>query len=65
MLTTLALLFAAPQSCADIREQCRACTESSAKQHCSNIGIACQPVVRICRARNGAAVPSRPRAKVR
>ena len=55
MLMAFALLFAASQACTDVRQQCRACTVRVGKQICSNIGIACQPLVRVCRPESAAA----------
>lgn len=49
MLMIVALMLAAPQNCTVVKQQCRACTSSNGKQLCSNIGIACQPSIRICR----------------
>jgi hypothetical protein len=49
MLITLALMLAAPQGCTEVKQQCRACASSDGKQRCSNIGIACQPSLRVCR----------------
>lgn len=47
MLATLAL--ASPQTCTDVKRECRACKIIKGKQRCSNIGIACQPSIRVCR----------------
>jgi hypothetical protein len=49
MVLMLALLLAAPQECVDTRRECRACTTTDGKQRCSNPGIACQPLTRLCR----------------
>lgn len=49
MLTTFLLILSASQGCTDVKQQCRACTKASGKEQCSNIGIACQPALRICR----------------
>ncbi|MBM7406744.1 MULTISPECIES: hypothetical protein [Sphingomonas] len=50
MLAVALALLASPQSCVEVQQQCRACTTVAGRQQCSNIGIACQPVRRICRA---------------
>lgn len=47
----LALTAAAPPGCTDVRQECRACTTRDGKRVCSNIGIACQPSIRICHAK--------------
>lgn len=52
MLTTFLLILSASQGCTDVRQQCRACTTERGKDQCSNIGIACQPSRRICRAKD-------------
>jgi hypothetical protein len=49
MLAVVLALLAGPQSCTEVQQQCRACTIVAGRQQCSNIGIACQPVKRICR----------------
>ena len=57
MLTILALALApipAPsRACADVKRECRTCTASNGKRRCSTAGIACQPSIRICRAKRG------------
>lgn len=60
MLITLALLFAGPQSCTETRQECRACPTVGGKRRCSNIGIACQPSVRVCLPRSKPAPKRRP-----
>jgi hypothetical protein len=50
MLAVALAFLAGPQSCTEVQQQCRACTVAAGRQQCSNIGIACQPVKRICRA---------------
>ena len=50
MLMTIVLSLAAPQTCVDVKQQCRACTTIGGKPVCSTPGIACQPLQRICRA---------------
>ncbi|RXZ35021.1 hypothetical protein EO081_05065 [Sphingomonas desiccabilis] len=50
MLAVVLALLAGPQSCIEVQQQCRACATGAGRQQCSNIGIACQPVRRICRA---------------
>ncbi len=62
MLATLALLLVSPQRCTDIKRECRACTAASGKQRCSNIGIACQPVARLCHPKDAKTPVGRPRA---
>ncbi len=32
MLLTLVMLFAAPEGCVDVKQQCRVCTSSDSKQ---------------------------------
>lgn len=59
MFLTLSLLLAAPQGCIDEKQECRACTTTKGKQHCSNPGIACQPLVRICRPKHDMAAAER------
>jgi hypothetical protein len=49
MFLTFTLLLAAPPGCIDTKRECRACTITDGKQRCSNPGIACQPLARICR----------------
>jgi len=49
MLMTFALLVAGAQNCSEVKQQCRTCVLSNGKQQCSNIGIACQPSLRLCR----------------
>ena len=44
----LALKVTAPQGCTDVKNECRVCTTRDGKRVCSNIGIACQPSIRIC-----------------
>ena len=61
MLTILALMLASPQVCADVKRQCRACTVSKGEKRCSNIGIACQPSIRVCRHKDGVGSSDRPR----
>jgi len=61
MFLTLALLLAAPQGCVDTKRECRACTMTDGKQRCSNPGIACQPLTRICRPKNDMAAAERPK----
>lgn len=65
MLVALALLLASTQACEDIRKECRICPASGDKSRCSNIGIACQPSIRICRRSNGAIPPDRPKTMKR
>jgi len=48
MLTLLLVLVAPSQGCTEVKQQCRACTVVAGRQQCSTIGIACQPVVRVC-----------------
>ena len=47
ILLSLALVSASP-TCAEIRQQCRACPTEGSVTGCSTIGIACQPTRRIC-----------------
>ncbi len=49
MLLTFLLMAATPPGCTEVKQQCRACTTRDGKPQCSTIGIACQPVVRVCR----------------
>ncbi|MFZ3483318.1 hypothetical protein [Sphingomonas sp. 3-13AW] len=49
MLLVVLALLGSPQNCTEVQQQCRACTVVAGRQQCSNIGIACQPVKRICR----------------
>ena len=56
---TLALL-AAPSTCTEIKQQCRACPTAPSVKGCSTVGIACQPTRRICEP----AVPSKSVARV-
>jgi len=49
MLMIVALVLATPQVCTDVAKVCRACTAKDGKTVCSDIGIACQPKLRICR----------------
>jgi hypothetical protein len=49
MLMIAALALATPQVCTDVAKVCRACTAKDGKTVCSDIGIACQPKLRICR----------------
>jgi len=62
MFLTFALLLAAPQGCIDTKRECRACTITDGKQRCSNPGIACQPLTRICRPKSDMTVAERPKA---
>jgi hypothetical protein len=55
LFLTLALVSASP-TCTDIRQQCRACP-TDGKHGCSSVGIACQPVRRVC----AAAAPAKAR----
>lgn len=57
MLLTMALALATATSCTDVKRVCRACPSGGNVAQCSNIGIACQPSIRICRAKNRAVVP--------
>lgn len=52
MLVMMALMLASPQGCTDVKRECRACMAADGQRRCSNIGIACQPVVRICRGKD-------------
>jgi hypothetical protein len=61
MVLMLALLLAAPQGCIDTRRECRACTTTDGKQRCSNPGIACQPLTRLCRPNTDMAAAERPK----
>ena len=61
MFLTLTLLLTAPQGCIDTKRECRACTTTDGKQRCSNAGIACQPLTRICRPKNETAAAERPK----
>lgn len=61
MFLMLALLLTAPQGCTDTKRECRACTTTDGKQHCSNPGIACQPLTRICRPRHDVVAAERPK----
>jgi hypothetical protein len=54
-----ALLLATPQTCTMIEQPCRACTTIDGKRQCSNVGIACQPKVRICRPKGDMGGPAR------
>lgn len=54
MLTIVAVMIAASQACTTVTQQCRACTITAGTKHCSNIGIACQPSLRICTPKDGA-----------
>ena len=48
MMLFIALsMLATPQSCVDVKQQCRACP-TDGKQGCSSVGIACQPIRRVC-----------------
>jgi hypothetical protein len=52
MVVTIALLLAAPATplapaCREVRQACRACP-TSRYERCSTVGIACQPVRRVC-----------------
>ncbi|MEH3123755.1 MAG: hypothetical protein PGN16_17600 [Sphingomonas phyllosphaerae] len=58
MLLTIALALAAPISCTDVKRICRACPTGGSNAGCSNIGIACQPSIRICRQKDGMTVPA-------
>ncbi|MEG8039945.1 hypothetical protein QP166_11570 [Sphingomonas sp. LR60] len=49
MLLMMALALAVPTSCTDVKRVCRACPIGGNAARCSNIGIACQPSIRICR----------------
>jgi hypothetical protein len=49
MLFIMALALASPQACTEVKRECRVCTTAAGKKRCSNIGIACQPSIRICR----------------
>ncbi|MFV1917834.1 hypothetical protein VPH46_00225 [Sphingomonas sp. MJ1 (PH-R8)] len=60
MLAVVLALLASPQSCVEVQQQCRACTTVAGRQQCSNIGIACQPVRRICRAPDKRQTPATP-----
>lgn len=51
MLMMLVLMLVGPETCTTVKQECRACTTNGGKQICSNIGIACQPSVRICRSK--------------
>jgi hypothetical protein len=62
MFLTFALLLAAPQGCIDTKRECRACTTADGKQRCSNPGIACQPLTRICRPKGDMTAAERPKA---
>lgn len=52
MLTTFLLILSASQNCTNVKQQCRACTTVGGKERCSNIAIACQPSLRICRSKD-------------
>lgn len=58
MLLTIALALAAPTSCTDVKRVCRACPTGGTSARCSNIGIACQPSIRICLRKDGINVPA-------
>jgi hypothetical protein len=62
MLTVVALMVAAPQACTTVHQQCRACTTIDGKHLCSNIGIACQPSLRICTPKDGGRPQGGPKA---
>ncbi|MCC2975783.1 hypothetical protein LK533_03715 [Sphingomonas sp. PL-96] len=49
MLAIVVALLAGSQSCTEVPQQCRACKVVARRQTCSTVGIACQPVKRICR----------------
>jgi hypothetical protein len=49
MLAIALALLASSQSCTEVQQQCRACKVVAGRQTCSTVGIACQPVKRICR----------------
>ena len=53
MLLSLMMLLSAPAGCIDVKQQCRACVIREGKQRCSNIGIACQPSLRVCKPKGG------------
>ncbi|MES3152594.1 hypothetical protein [Sphingomonas faeni] len=48
LFLTLALL-ASPPACTDTKQQCRACPTAGSLKGCSSVGIACQPIHRVCR----------------
>lgn len=48
LISVLAILASSP-TCTDVPHQCRACKIDGTVKRCSNIGIACQPVVRVCK----------------
>lgn len=58
MLLTLALAVTVPTSCTDVKHVCRACPSGGNVARCSNIGIACQPTIRICRPKGGITTPA-------
>ena len=47
LFLTLALL-ATPPACTETKQQCRACPTAGSLKGCSSVGIACQPVQRVC-----------------
>jgi phosphoribosyl 1,2-cyclic phosphodiesterase len=60
MLMIVALALASSPACVDVKRECRACTTANGKQRCSNAGIACQPLKRICRPKTEAISPDQP-----
>ena len=46
LLLALALLSTS-QRCVEIKQQCRACPADD-KHGCSSVGVACQPIRRVC-----------------
>jgi len=55
MLLAMVIMMSAPDACTDVRQQCRTCTTVRGRRICSGVGIACQPLIRICRPRDGSA----------
>ncbi|MGU3390882.1 hypothetical protein [Sphingomonas sp. M1A8_2b] len=47
LFLTLALL-ASPPACTGTKQQCRACPTAGSPKGCSLVGIACQPIQRVC-----------------
>jgi hypothetical protein len=60
MLWMMTLALASPQACTEVKRECRACTTAAGKKRCSNIGIASQPSIRICRPKGEARPTKRP-----
>lgn len=47
MLLLALALVSTSQGCVEIKQQCRACPTDD-KRGCSSVGIACQPIRRVC-----------------